>query len=181
MTRNAWLLIGLGGAAALLVFSRTKVGEQAVADVADTAGESVGIITSAVRGIRNKNPGNIRKSADKWRGLSARQNDPAFFQFDSMIYGVRAIVMILRNYSAKYGIDTVAGLINRWAPSSENNTSAYVRAVAGYVGAQPDDRLDLWDDETIAMLVRAIIRHENGILASTFVSDSDIAKGIAAA
>ena len=41
------------------------------------------------RGIRNHNPGNIRRSQDPWQGLASAQNDPEFFIFQSAIYGIR--------------------------------------------------------------------------------------------
>ena len=39
------------------------------------------------RGIRNNNPLNIRRSADKWQGLKAQQEDREFFQFSEMKWG----------------------------------------------------------------------------------------------
>ena len=33
------------------------------------------------RGIRNHNPGNLRRSADPWQGLATTQTDEEFFQF----------------------------------------------------------------------------------------------------
>ena len=39
------------------------------------------------RGIRNNNPGNIRKG-EKWKGLSPIQNDSSFCVFKSPEYGI---------------------------------------------------------------------------------------------
>jgi len=47
------------------------------------------------RGIRNNNPLNIRKSADKWQGLSTLQEDKEFFQFETIEWGWRAAFVIL--------------------------------------------------------------------------------------
>jgi hypothetical protein len=33
------------------------------------------------RGIRNNNPGNIRRNSDPWQGLAERQGDVEFFTF----------------------------------------------------------------------------------------------------
>lgn len=41
-------------------------------------------MTTTPRGIRNCNPLNIRRSAAKWKGLCAQQNDASFCQFESM-------------------------------------------------------------------------------------------------
>ena len=116
--------------------------------------------TSGVRGIRNNNPGNIRLSSEKWQGLASVQNDPAFFQFVSPAYGVRAIGKILLNYEKKYSLRTVRELITRWAPPVENNTTSYVDAVARAINVQPDENLNA--SANLPGLTAAIIRHENG-------------------
>lgn len=115
--------------------------------------------TSGSRGYRNNNPGNIRRSADKWQGLSPTQSDAAFFQFIAPQWGVRAMAKILLTYRSKYGLETVRDIINRWAPPIENNTSAYVSSVSAALSVKPDERIDV--SLRLVELVRAIIRHEN--------------------
>jgi len=186
MKRAAYLGFGLGAAAALYAYSRTQKGADTVSEtfstVADTVGETVndtvGKVVSAVRGIRNNNPGNIRRSNEAWKGLSPEQTDPEFFQFQAMPYGIRAIVKILRNYSTRYNLNTVAGIINRWAPPNENDTGAYVRYVAGMVGVGPGERIDLDDTTIVFSLVRAIMAQENGRVPAMLISDSDVWQGI---
>jgi hypothetical protein len=56
----------------------------------------------------------------------------------------------------------VRQIITRYAPASENNTGAYIAAVASAIGRSADDSLDLSDDSLLALLVAAIIKHENG-------------------
>ena len=91
------------------------------------------------RGIRNNNPLNIRKSADKWQGLSTLQEDQEFFKFVSMEYGWRAAFVILcRTYYGKYGLKTIRDIVSRWAPAKENNTEAYIRHVSDYTGIAPN-------------------------------------------
>lgn len=174
-TRLYWLLGGLVSVAALFVYSRTNSGAANLAAAADTLGNTVGNIA---RGIRNNNPGNIRKSSEAWQGLAATQTDSAFFQFRSMPYGVRAMVKILRNYSTKYGLNTVQDIINRWAPPVENNTNAYVLSVADDMGVQPTDYLNLDNSDVVFSLVRAIIKHENGYAPALLVTDSAVWQGI---
>lgn len=116
--------------------------------------------TSGVRGLRNNNPGNIRKSADKWQGLAAVQDDAAFFKFTSASFGVRALGKILQTYRNKYSLRTVRELIGRWAPPNENNTSSYVNSVARALNVQPDEQIDVY--ARLPDLAAAIIRHENG-------------------
>jgi hypothetical protein len=114
------------------------------------------------RGIRNHNPGNIRRSKEHWRGLAADQSDPDFFRFASALWGLRALAIVLRNYQAKHGLRTARQIVKRWAPPSENDTGAYIRAVAEHLGVTPDQPLDLRDRGTMLRLVQAIVRHENG-------------------
>ncbi|WP_298034745.1 structural protein [uncultured Desulfovibrio sp.] len=111
------------------------------------------------RGIRNNNPGNIRKGND-WRGEIGNQTDTAFEQYESPEYGIRALGKILLSYQRKYGLDTVRKLITRWAPPNENNTDAYVNGVARSLGVAPDDPIRV--EEHLPALVVAIIQHENG-------------------
>ena len=75
------------------------------------------------RGLRNCNPGNIRISTDKWLGLREEQTDKEFFQFEEMRWGYRALIRTLQNYRRKHGLQTIAEMIGRWAPHTENNTS----------------------------------------------------------
>jgi len=124
------------------------------------------------RGIRNNNPGNIRHG-DQWVGLATEQEDPSFCSFIKPEYGIRAMGKILVNYQRRYGINTVRGIINRWAPPVENDTDAYVVHVADVVGVDPDEKVVVAD--VLAKLIPVIIKHENGQMP---YSDEQIAKGI---
>lgn len=118
------------------------------------------------RGIRNNNPGNIDfKSTNSWYGQIGIEQDvpsPRFARFDMPENGIRAIAKLLMGYHGK-GFNTVRKMINRWAPPKENDTGAYVKAVA--------DRLDIGEDVILTIsvyllqvMVTAIIQHENGYL-----------------
>ncbi|MBQ0957028.1 structural protein [Serratia symbiotica] len=115
------------------------------------------------RGIRNNNPGNIRWG-DDWKGLlpDKQRTDKSFCQFSTPEYGIRAMIIILRNYQKKHGINTISGIIHRWAPTSENDTQAYIDSVSQEVGVAPDQRIDVSDSRILMKLLQAIIRHENG-------------------
>ncbi len=117
------------------------------------------------RGIRNNNPGNIDyNSANKWRGMLP--HDPAiesrFCRFESPEYGIRALMSLLGTYQRKYGLKTVSALIGRWAPTNENNTSAYISGVAKELGVSPTAVISVFDKKTAIGLAKAIVRHENG-------------------
>jgi hypothetical protein len=134
------------------------VGAQASALV-DTASQAIGTLT---RGERNNNPGNIRKSTTTWQGQTSVQSDPAFVVFADPVSGIRALALLLRNYQSVYGLDTITQLISRWAPSTENNTGAYISSVADDMGVTSNQSLNLDDSATLTDLTSAIIRHENG-------------------
>ncbi|MDB6107826.1 MAG: structural protein [Gammaproteobacteria bacterium] len=127
------------------------------------------------RGIRNNNPGNIRKNSTVWMGMAASQTDPSFVQFVASEYGIRAIAKIMRSYRA-LGLNTLREVVRRWAPPNENNTDAYVAAVCAECSVGPDDTVDL--DNVMPLLVKAIIYHENGQCPYT---DEQINSGIALA
>lgn len=129
----------------------------------------------ATRGERNNNPGNIRAASDTWQGQTG--SDGTFVTFATPQDGIRALAHLLRNYQVKYGLNTVRGLVGRYAPASENNTAAYVAAVAADMGVSPDQPLSLADAGTLDALVTAIIRHENGRVV---YAAADIASGAAA-
>lgn len=112
------------------------------------------------RGIKNNNPGNIRKSDIKWQGKVVG-TDPAFESFASPEYGIRAMGKILRTYQ-RDGFDTVREMIDRWAPPVENDTDSYVNHVASLLGLAANDKVDLDNKTQLKMLLQAIVRHENG-------------------
>jgi len=113
------------------------------------------------RGERNNNPGNIRHGSN-WQGLADQQSDTDFCTFTDPKYGFRALAKVLLFYQQRYGLDTVRGIISRWAPPNENNTDAYISAVAGKMGCDPDTHLDVRNYKEMYPLVDAITRHENG-------------------
>jgi len=114
------------------------------------------------RGIRNNNPGNLRRSGDKWQGLAPQQTDREFFVYIDAVYGIRALARTLITYQDKYGLNTVNGIISRWAPNTENDTGAYIDAVAE-VSFSPAAPLDLHRYDHLKPLLLGIIRHENGV------------------
>lgn len=87
------------------------------------------------RGVRNNNPFNIKISTNRWKGkvLKASNTDGVFEQFVSMKYGLRAGVILLRNYQLRYGIWTIQAFIERFAPSSENNIDNYIKFVCNFL------------------------------------------------
>lgn len=115
------------------------------------------------RGIRCKNPGNIRKGAP-WQGLDENPQpiDPDFAQFRDPSWGIRALAITLITYYDKHGIRNIDGIIRRWAPSNENDTEAYIESVSAISGFTSTQTLNLHVYAHMRPIVDAIIRHENG-------------------
>ncbi len=116
------------------------------------------------RGIRNNNPGNIRHG-ENWQGLNpnSRSIDAAFCVFNTPVAGIRALAKVLINYKKLYGLNTVRQIISRYAPPNENQTTAYVQTVAKQLGVLPDVVIDIEERGVLTVLIKAVIRMENGI------------------
>ena len=114
------------------------------------------------RGLTNRNPGNIRHSASRYRGEVCPSRDPSFKEFEAVEWGYRAIFVTLDTYRRKYGLQTIRGMITRWAPPVENHTEAYIRAVSDRTGIAPDMPLDTRSAQTMIPIVAAISAVENG-------------------
>ena len=113
------------------------------------------------RGLRNNNPGNIRKNSDVFQGEKT-SSDKEFKQFKSMAYGYRAIFKILSNYYRNYKLDTIRKMIGRWAPPKENHTEKYIQFVSDYAGIPADDPININDREQMIRIVAGMSRFENG-------------------
>lgn len=124
--------------------------------------QTQGAASAPSRGLRNRNPGNIRRSAIRYRGEVHPSTDPAFKQFETIAWGYRAIFVLLHTYRVRYGRTTPAQMIARWAPPAENDTAGYVRAVCGWTGLMPDRRIDTRNPAVMIPLAAAVSRVENG-------------------
>ena len=120
------------------------------------------------RGIRNNNPGNLRAAPN------AVGNDGSFPIFSSANDGLAAMSRQLQLYGGR-GNNTPYGIIHTYAPSSENNTQAYINAVTKDTGFGTHDKLNLSDPAVLKRLMTAMIRHENGTQP---YSEADIDSGI---
>jgi GH24 family phage-related lysozyme (muramidase) len=115
------------------------------------------------RGIRNNNPGNIRINRNNdWEGrVPLDQNtDHAFEQFTSYAYGVRALIILLRNY-IRSGRNTITRVFEAYAPPGENNTQSYINFVAQRLGIGANDTLAI-SKTVLRALAQAIAKMENG-------------------
>ena len=119
------------------------------------------------RGIRNNNPLNIRRMyKDQWKGLRAQQQDASFCQFETMEWGWRAAFYLLtKTYYFSYQLDTIRGIISRWAPPQDhNNTEAYIKNVSRLTGIDPDEPIGIPSEKPARWLMvgMAMAIQENG-------------------
>lgn len=127
-------------------------------------------------GIRNNNPGNLRPEYPdrfKWQGEIGSMSVAGkgeYLVFESMEAGARAAARNMINQQRLHGLNTIRGVINKWAPQSDNNpTSAYVAAVASNSKFDADAEIDFEDVGNATRVLKAIFKHELG--ASYFSTD----------
>lgn len=108
------------------------------------------------RANRNFNPGNIKDGSFAQRQPGYIGSDGKFAQFDTVAHGLAAMETLLRAYMAK-GRDTIAEIISKWAPSTENNVGAYVTHVEQLTGIGRFDQLQMSDLQRVAA---AMAQHE---------------------
>lgn len=124
-------------------------------------------------GYANHNPGNIRWNArDQWQGLAPEpryvpgwdKTGVGFFRFTAPEWGIRAVIKTLRTYRTKYGDRTLVQMFHRYAPSGDhaNNPDAYAAFLGKQTGLDPQQEPDLFDQDTVVKLLKAIFLIETG-------------------
>jgi hypothetical protein len=169
MSARLWTLLGvITAATAMFIYSRTQSGATVVENILGATGD---------KGFRLNNPGNIMQSSVTYDGEVQPSSDPYEKQFSSFDYGLRAIAVAIKAYYNLHQLDTIDGLIRRYSATDQD---AYVANVAAIVGVDPHDNIDPTDPSTLALIVRGIVRQENGIVLSAGVPDSQIANAVTA-
>ncbi|MGF6764069.1 hypothetical protein P3T24_004400 [Paraburkholderia sp. GAS33] len=103
-------------------------------------------------GVRNNNFGNLKDP-----------NTGQFQQFATPQQGIQAADSNLLAYQTKHGIDTIDGIVNRWAPQGDgnNNPTAYAATVAKATGIAVDQKVDLTDPATRTKILDAMFDVES--------------------
>ncbi len=96
-----------------------------------------------MKGGKN-NPGNIRNTSIKWGGEITQPGD-VFESFDTLKNGVKAMYQNLLAFKNVHAINTISGIIYRWAPPNENDTSAYINFVSEQTGIDQNKQLSIDD------------------------------------
>lgn len=125
-----------------------------------TQGSTAGGDASSPRGVRNNNPGNLVQSDVQWEGKTASA-DPRYESFATPEHGIRAMALNAQHLQGQ-GAQSVSQLITKWAPPSENDTPAYIAAVAKQMNVDPNGSIDLQNPATLQSFTQAVIDHENG-------------------
>lgn len=106
----------------------------------------------------NRNPLNIKaRSTDPWEGQIGRDKY-GHAVFETWEHGIRAASLVLRSYAVTHEIDTVEGIINRFA---EGNREAYVAFLCNRLDVRADEPLDII--ARMPDLLRAMSRFESGM------------------
>jgi hypothetical protein len=98
--------------------------------------------------VRNNNPG-------------AMMPGGKLAQYPDMQTGLKALDDNLASYG-KQGVNTLSGVISKWAPPNENDTQAYIKDVSQRLGISPNQKIDLSNPLVRQSLSTAISLHENG-------------------
>ena len=147
-------------------------------------------------GERNNNDLNLKNGPSPWLdadGKDSRTDDRGHAIFKDPAFGVRAGLLQLRIYYFTHQLRTIAQILARWAPASDtvgslpgapqNSPREYSTFVAGRMGVDFNQRLDLFhDDKTISNLAQlrdlflAMAAFEIG--SSFKVPPEDFTKGV---
>ncbi|EBJ6658300.1 lytic transglycosylase [Salmonella enterica] len=138
-------------AAAAAQTGERSVSVPSVGNVGGGGGSSAG-----ERNVTGGNIGNLRDTSGHWR------------RFGSAREGLAAMATQLLRYRSgafqNSGVQrkTLRQIISTYAPSKENDTSQYINQVSQWTGIRPDDEIDLRDHDTLAKIMKAMVRKENG-------------------
>jgi len=86
-----------------------------------------------------------------------------FQQYATTEEGIKAVDDNLKAYGSKHKINTLRGVISRWAPSSENDTDSYINFVSQKTGLKPDEEIDLSNPAIRHIISGPIILQEQGL------------------
>lgn len=114
--------------------------------------------TNLPRGIRNNNPGNIKASANAWKGKIGKDAG-GFEVFDTAQNGLRAMGILLRTYFTNYGLNTITKISNRWTAT---NPTSWAAAVAKYSVLGKDVSILDMNQTMLMALMQGITAAENG-------------------
>lgn len=108
--------------------------------------------------IGKNNIFNIRAGQAQWLGMTGTRR--GFVEFKTREYGIRAWLVLMRNYRRLYGCRTIRQIVTRFAPPTENQTERYIRFCAQGVMLDADCEMTALVD--YAFLGKYMARMETG-------------------
>lgn len=113
--------------------------------------------------IQNNNPGNLRhSSAYTWAGEILPPDPRGLCRFDTAHNGLRALAKELWSYWTKDQCLQLRQIIARFAPPTENDTSAYEADVCTRLNFGLAVEYPMQNPASVRALMQAIVIHENG-------------------
>lgn len=104
------------------------------------------------------NPLNLKKPGASGRGREAYE------YFASHEDGFAGAWNQLRIYQKRYGLNTPAEMISRWAPESDGNrTDKYIANACRIAGLDPDQKIDMSDPAIAARLIKGMAEQEGPV------------------
>ena len=132
--------------------------------------------TQSTKGMikETNNPMNLRPmTKGLYQGQKGVYNSTVgnFCIFIDYLHSYRAAIKLLNTYYTKYGLNTIEGLINRYAPASENSTNSYVDFVSKQSGFDKNELLT-FDNDTIFKIIQPMARMESNTNLDKHTFDS---------
>ncbi|EIY7225588.1 hypothetical protein MOI52_003845 [Escherichia coli] len=106
------------------------------------------------RADRNFNPLSLRTKGN------AGRDSGGFAKYTDDESGWEAARRQLSLYYTRDKLNTINGIITKWAPPSENDTASYIKQVSKAMGVDANEKLDLSDPSVMAKLSSYMARHE---------------------
>lgn len=105
--------------------------------------------------VQNNNPGNLKDTNGNFMQFNSPQEGMFAMKKDLLAKIGGASDAMKKNYGDNYQ-PTLTNVISTYAPSSENNTSAYISTVAQKLGVDPNKPLDKTDIDRLATAMTGV-------------------------
>ena len=120
-------------------------------------------IPRPTRGLKNRNPGNIRFVASvPWQGQTG-QDSVGFAVFDTDVNGLRAMMIDLHTLFSRLTEPSILTIIATYAPPIENNTKTYADYVSNALKIDPLAVIPDFTPAVATALAQAMVHVEQGV------------------
>lgn len=119
--------------------------------------EHIKLAITTPKHVKNNNLAGIKTCGIKWEGLIGTTKQ-GYAKFKHPSDSVRATAVILKNYSEKYKINTISGIVNRYCASGDKKR--YIAFLSKKTGIAPNQRINIL--KNLHKLLPAIIQYESG-------------------